>query len=327
MRTLKGFATGAIYGVPLAFRLAYIEHYNDLYFMDAAVEEALALAPATTSAQASRAARAGAFPWHARRREAGRMLCHAAPALVLKLIPQHLMLVNYMMHEVEAGLNKTQSKAENNTDLARGAPHNLDEGWGLYVGTGSCGIYPFVNAMSSAFGVTGDSADGKTCESPVHRNILAAFKTMYGAATKGNLAAFKQGRNALAKFILATLKAAAEVSKRVGLKQSAATPLAQGYGYWRAIEAVVAATDQAAADAVLAALQSAYPKLSLNPALVGTVGAKRYLKCNGTRQALDRCLARCPKAPKKVCGFNGKTYPSKCAALCYGTTVRKAGAC
>lgn len=48
----------------------------------------------------------------------------------------------------------------------------------------------------------------------------------------------------------ATLKAAAEVSKRVGLKQSAATPLAQGYGYWRAIEAVVAATDQAAADAV-----------------------------------------------------------------------------
>lgn len=78
---------------------------------------------------------------------------------------------------------------------------------------------------------------------------------------------------------------------------------------------------------MLATLQSAYPKLSLNPALVGTVGAKRYLKCNGTRQALDRCLARCPKAPKKVCGFNGKTYPSKCAALCYGTTVRKAGAC
>ena len=81
-----GFATGAIYGVPLAFRLAYIEHYNDLYFMDAAVEEALALAPATTSAQASRAARAGAFPWHARRREAGRMLCHAAPALVCIIV-------------------------------------------------------------------------------------------------------------------------------------------------------------------------------------------------------------------------------------------------
>ena len=60
------------------------------------------------------------------------------PWRVLELAPSlHFFLgcpCLVQMHEVEAGLNKTQSKAENNTDLARGAPHNLDEGWGLYVG-------------------------------------------------------------------------------------------------------------------------------------------------------------------------------------------------
>lgn len=38
------------------------------------------------------------------------------------------------MHEVESGLNKTVTGAANNTDPIRGAPHNLDEAWGLYAG-------------------------------------------------------------------------------------------------------------------------------------------------------------------------------------------------
>lgn len=53
---------------------------------------------------------------------------------MLKLSLQGLLMVNYMMHEVESGLNKTQSGAANNTDPARGAPHNLDEAWGIYAG-------------------------------------------------------------------------------------------------------------------------------------------------------------------------------------------------
>ena len=48
----------------------------------------------------------------------------------------------------------------------------------------------------------------------------------------------------------ATLKAATEVSKRAALKQSAVTQLAQGYGYWRTIEPLVAAKSQEAADIV-----------------------------------------------------------------------------
>lgn len=42
------------------------------------------------------------------------------------------------MHEVEAGMNKTAYKVANYTDLVRGAPHNLDEGWGLYAGEQHC---------------------------------------------------------------------------------------------------------------------------------------------------------------------------------------------
>lgn len=47
------FATGALYATPLPFRLTYIDYLSELYFMDAAVEEALTLSPATSSAQVS----------------------------------------------------------------------------------------------------------------------------------------------------------------------------------------------------------------------------------------------------------------------------------
>lgn len=46
------FATGALYATPLPFRLRYIDYLSELYFMDSAVEEALTLNPATSSAQA-----------------------------------------------------------------------------------------------------------------------------------------------------------------------------------------------------------------------------------------------------------------------------------
>lgn len=52
------FATGSFYATPLPFRLRYIDYLSELYFMDAAVEEALTLVPATSSAQASGAGRA-----------------------------------------------------------------------------------------------------------------------------------------------------------------------------------------------------------------------------------------------------------------------------
>ncbi|KAL4427295.1 hypothetical protein ABPG77_003204 [Micractinium sp. CCAP 211/92] len=308
LRTLKAFATGALYATPLPFRLRYIDYLSELYFMDSAVEEALTLNPATSSAQ------------------------------VLKLSLQGLLLANYVMHEVESGLNKTQSGAANNTDPARGAPHNLDEAWGMYAGewqraNGSCGsILALANEMSKAFGARRDSPDGTKCQSLTHNNILTVFKKMQAAALVGNVNGFKKGRDALANliavpFIQGTIKFAAEVSRRLALKQSAALPLAQGYGYWRTIEPLVAAVDQAAADAVTAALQRAIPKMGIPPVLVGTLGTKQYLQCDGTKAALAACLAKCPTTPKVVCGANGKTYRTRCAALCYGTTVRRSGKC
>lgn len=75
------------------------------------------------------------------------------------------------------------------------------------------------------------------------------------------------------------------------------------------------------------ALKGAATKMGIPPALVGTLGARQYLQCDGTRPALDRCLAKCPTTPKVVCGANGKTYRTRCAALCYGTTVRRVGKC
>ncbi|KAL4451592.1 hypothetical protein ABPG75_007254 [Micractinium tetrahymenae] len=316
LRNLKAFATGALYATPLPFRLTYIDYLSELYFMDAAVEEALTLTPATTSAQASGLTGPG-----------------AAVGSVLKLSLQGLLMVNYVMHEMEGGLNKTQTGAANNTDPARGAPHNVDEAWGLYAGAGVCGsILSLVTEMSKAFGARRDSVDRTKCESLTHNAILAAFKKMYAAALASDATAFKKGRDSLASliavpFIQGTIKAAAEVSRRVGLKQSAVLPLAQGYGYWRAVEPLVAAVDQDAADAVTAALKAAVPKMGIPPALVGGLGTKQYLQCDGSKPALDRCLAKCPTTPKTVCGANGKTYRTRCAALCYGTTVRRSGKC
>lgn len=76
-----------------------------------------------------------------------------------------------------------------------------------------------------------------------------------------------------------------------------------------------------------AALQRAIPKMGIPPVLVGTLGTKQYLQCDGTKAALAACLAKCPTTPKVVCGANGKTYRTRCAALCYGTTVRRSGTC
>ena len=78
---------------------------------------------------------------------------------------------------------------------------------------------------------------------------------------------------------------------------------------------------------VTAALQGVIPKMGIPPAMVGSLGTKQYLQCDGTKPALDACLAKCPTVPKVVCGANGKTYRSRCAALCYGTTVRRSGKC
>ena len=78
---------------------------------------------------------------------------------------------------------------------------------------------------------------------------------------------------------------------------------------------------------MLAALQSVYDPLRIQPALVGTLGTKQYLACDGSKQARDRCLAKCPAAAKWVCGSNGKSYPTKCAAQCHGASPRKSGKC
>ena len=46
-----------------------------------------------------------------------------------------------------------------------GAPHNIDESWGLYAGGAdkNCGLLARVMAMSKQFGGMRDAADGK-CE-------------------------------------------------------------------------------------------------------------------------------------------------------------------
>ncbi|PSC72132.1 protease [Micractinium conductrix] len=248
------------------------------------------------------------------------------------------------------------------------APHNIDESWGLYAGGAdkNCGLLARVMAMSKQFGGMRDAADGK-CESMVHSAILRNYNKAYKAARSGDLATFKSGRdgiaaNALIPFIQArrrgTLKAASDVSKKVALRQSAATPLAQGYGIWSTIEATMAAVAPDAAEVVgtaflldgtpaadtyakarrtggvgagpgrvKAALKSAYAKLGVKPALVGRLGAKKYLTCDGTKQALDACKAKCPKKSTFVCGANGSTYNTRCHARCYGAAVRKMGKC
>jgi hypothetical protein len=60
---------------------------------------------------------------------------------------------------------------------------------------------------------------------------------------------------------------------------------------------------------------------------VGTLGAKQYLVCDGSKPALDKCIAKCPKPLKLVCAANGRTYNTKCHALCWGTVARKMGKC
>ena len=79
---------------------------------------------------------------------------------------------------------------------------------------------------------------------------------------------------------------------------------------------------------VKAALESVYPKLKVNAAAVGKLGAKTFLKCNGTLKTLNACKAKCPKPTGAfLCGTDGRNYSNKCLAACHGAKWAQNGKC
>ncbi|PSC68380.1 DNA-binding protein isoform X1 isoform C [Micractinium conductrix] len=86
------------------------------------------------------------------------------------------------MHELDAGLNKTTA---NNTDVNRGAPHSIDESWGLYAGGAdkNCGLLARVMAMAKQFGGMRDAAASK-CESVALGALLLLVAGVAAAAER-----------------------------------------------------------------------------------------------------------------------------------------------
>ncbi|PRW45734.1 Fe-assimilating 2 [Chlorella sorokiniana] len=222
---------------------------------------------------------------------------------MLKLLPIGMVMYNFMMHEVQSGLNRTETKSEGYTDIVEGAPHNLEEAWAMYAGSYPCGPQALVEEMSRHFGLMRDSADRATCESLVHNQIFTYFQRMYAAAKAGNAAAFRAAHNYFASTLLGTLKSTFEASRLAAAGKDPMPTLGKAVGYWKAIEAVVASAKPASAirvnsaldmrkkpsatayNQVKAALEAAYPILGVKKSLVGTLGARTSLSCDGSKFA------------------------------------------
>ncbi|KAI7844822.1 hypothetical protein COHA_001701 [Chlorella ohadii] len=265
----------------------------------------------------------------------------------LKGVPQGILLLNYALHEAEGGLNHTRYNEQGDG--------NVNEAWALYAGqNGNCAgtIYSLVKQFSVFFGTLTDSYANRayTCKIPLHEKILQAYKRMLAAGEAINYNAYKQALDEIVNlfkvpFVQGILKSAHEITANMAAGRDAKAAQATGYGYVQAIAPLISEVDRLLADILLVAFDPAkapsaktndivksllvpmLPKLGVKPELVGTLGRRTFLKCNGSAQALAACRAACPKRGSQVCGADGKTYANACEAGCYSVVVAKNRRC
>ncbi|KAI7835721.1 hypothetical protein COHA_010375 [Chlorella ohadii] len=192
-----------------------------------------------------------------------------ARSQVVKKGTQSNLLVYYMFHEVDEGLEAIEA---GRLDAAKGAPHKVDEGAALWFGAGceKGNIANVANKRGSSWGTMVNGTDGCTAAT----NVVAAkaLAKMRAAGVAGDAAAYKAAAAELEKAVVtvymqATLAYAQEVGEV--LTDAPGNPTeeeqAEGYTFFRTIAPLVAK--------VKAALQPAMEAYGITADDIGTFGA------------------------------------------------------
>jgi hypothetical protein len=190
-------------------------------------------------------------------------------------------MVAWMLHELVSAAGKVEA---GEIDPAEGAPHNWDEAWAFYHGADpSCAPYSTADSRGENFG-TGTA---------VNEAILAAMQEGQQATLAGDSEATQTAldevlRQVTITYVQATIRYAAQMEAALGEgdEESARVQQAEGWSFWRVIEPLVAGVDadaaasitavydlagapSAAAADVLAAIESTYTGLDIDPDEVG----------------------------------------------------------
>lgn len=201
---------------------------------------------------------------------------------------QNQVMVAWTLHELDAALAKAD-KGE--FEPAEGAPHNWDEAWAFYRGSEpDCAPYATADKRAGDFSTVG--ADGTTAranEAILRALINGRDALVAGRADDARKAATEVRRNIVITYSQATLKYAETMSDALaaGDGEKARAQQAEGWSFWRTIEATMAANGADAAvvtsvlslenppgegrlDAVRSALGPALTALAITDADLGT---------------------------------------------------------
>jgi hypothetical protein len=155
----------------------------------------------------------------------------------------------YFMHEVDEALAKVRAGDAAGRDAATGAPHNLDEAWGIWAGRGDGGA-------CTLSGLAARAAEG---DADADAAVLAAMEDAYAASLSGDAAALERAREALVREAVVApqtrllLAGAAAIDAAAAAGEPTAALQAETAAHFRSIWPLVGA-DSPAARAVLEAL-------------------------------------------------------------------------
>jgi hypothetical protein len=153
----------------------------------------------------------------------------------------------YFMHEVDEALAKVRAGDAAGRDAATGAPHNLDEAWGIWAGRGDGGACTLSGLAARAAEGDADAA------------VLAAMEDAYAASLSGDAAALERARETLVREAVVApqtrllLAGAEAIDAAAAAGEPTAALQAETAAHFRSIWPLVGA-DSPAARAVLEAL-------------------------------------------------------------------------
>ena len=158
---------------------------------------------------------------------------------------QNQIMIAWVLHELVGALDKAEA---GEFDPADGAPHNWDEGWAFYHGEASdCAPYSTADKRGENFG-TGTAVNDALVDAFIRGvEALVAEDREVAAEAKDEII-----RQITITYIQATIRYAHQIDDALadGDGESARISQAEGWGFFRVIEPLLAAADPSAADAI-----------------------------------------------------------------------------
>jgi hypothetical protein len=147
----------------------------------------------------------------------------------------NLGMVAYTIHELNSAVGKA---ADGNVDNDSGAPHNWDEGWAFFHGPDedvSCSPVATLNKRGADFGTETNGV------SNTFTAIEAAMVSGLTAIQNNDTAGYTDATNTIVKnLIIAYSQATLKYTSKMDSNESGPKYQAEGYTFWKTIEAYVA---------------------------------------------------------------------------------------